>query len=204
MEVIKIVNGRLSGNAYIIYDENKIGAIIDPGEQPGKIISKVNEHGVTITHILITHGHFDHIECTDTLKKEFNATVCIHEDDAICLSDPELNLSSRFIDELRLSPADVLLHDGDELKIGSMDIKVLHTPGHSGGSCSFVVENKVFSGDTLFYLSIGRVDLLGGSEMSIIESLNKLAKLPDDYIVYPGHGETTTIGFEKQNNEYMQ
>lgn len=204
MEVVKIVNGKLRANAYLIYDEDRVGAIIDPGEQPERVINEVNARGINITHILLTHGHFDHIACTDILKKEFNATVCIYEDDAACMNDPELNLSGRFSDEVLLTPADVLLKDGDELKIGSMDIKVIHTPGHSEGSCSFVIDNYIFSGDTLFYLSIGRVDLVNGSETAIQESLKKLAEYPDDFIVCPGHGETTTIGFEKQNNEYMR
>ena len=204
MEVVKIVNGKLRGNAYLIYDENRVGAVIDPGEQPERIINEVNARGINVTHILLTHGHFDHIACTDVLKKEFEAIVCIYEKDAACMNDPELNLSGRFSDEVRISPADILLKDGDEFKIGSMDIKVIHTPGHSEGSCSFVIDNYIFSGDTLFYLSIGRVDLVGGSESSIQESLKKLSEFPDDYIVYPGHGDTTTIGYEKQNNEYMR
>ena len=150
MEVVKIVNGKLRGNAYLIYDENRVGAVIDPGEQPERIINEVNARGINVTHILLTHGHFDHIACTDILKEKFNATVCIYEKDAACMNDPELNLSGRFSDEIRISPADVLLKDGGELKIGSMDIKVIHTPGHSEGSCSFIVGNYIFSGDTLF------------------------------------------------------
>lgn len=204
MEVVKIVNGKLKGNAYLIYDENRVGAIIDPGEQPERIINEVKARGVNVTHILLTHGHFDHITSTDIIKKEFDAKVCIHEKDAAALSDPELNLSGRFAEEVRLTPADIILKDGDELKIGSMDIKVIYTPGHSEGSCSFVVEHNVFSGDTLFYLSIGRSDLVGGSERDLQESLDRLAKLPGDYMVYPGHGETTTISFERENNEYMR
>lgn len=203
MEVVKIVNGKLSENAYLIYDENRIGAIIDPGEQPEKIINEVNARGIDVTHILLTHGHFDHISCTDEIKEKFDAKVYIYEDDAICLGDPEWNLSGRFTDELRLAAANVILKDGDEIKVGSMDIKVLHTPGHSKGSCSYIIDNYIFSGDTLFYMSIGRVDLIGGSESDIQESLDKLKAFPDDYIVCPGHGQNTSIGFEKKNNDYM-
>lgn len=203
MEVVKIVNGKLSENAYLIYDENRIGAVIDPGEQPEKIINEVNARGIDVTHILLTHGHFDHISCTDEIKEKLGAKVCIYEDDAICLGDPEYNLSGRFTDELRLTAADIILKDGDELKVGSMDIKVLHTPGHSKGSCSYIIDNYIFSGDTLFYMSVGRVDLIGGSESDIQESLNKLKEFPDDYIVCPGHGQNTSIGFEKKHNDYM-
>jgi len=203
VEVVKIVNGKLSENAYLIYDENRIGAVIDPGEQPEKIINEVNARGINVTHILLTHGHFDHISCTDAIKEKLGAKVCIYEDDAICLGDPEYNLSGRFTDELRLTAADVILKDGDEIKVGSMDIKVLHTPGHSKGSCSYIVQNYIFSGDTLFYMSIGRVDLIGGSESDIQESLNKLKEFSDDYIVCPGHGQNTSIGFEKKHNDYM-
>lgn len=203
MEVVKIVNGKLSENAYLVYDENRIGLIIDPGEQPEKIINEVNARGIDVTHIFLTHGHFDHISCTDEIKKKFNAKVCIYEDDAICLGDPDYNLSGRFTDELRLSAADIILKDGDELKVGSMDIKVLHTPGHSKGSCSYIIDNYIFSGDTLFLMSVGRVDLIGGSESDIKDSLNKLKAFPNDYIVCPGHGQNTSIGFEKKNNDYM-
>jgi len=203
VDVVKIVNGKLRANAYLIYDEDRVGAVIDPGEQPEKIINEVKARGVKVTHILLTHGHFDHITCTDILKKNFGANVCISEKDATCLNDPELNLSGRFSEEVMLMPADIILKDGDELKIGTMDIKVLYTPGHSKGSCSFIVNNYIFSGDTLFYLSIGRTDLIGGSETALQESLKKLAQYPDDYVVCPGHGDSTTVGFEKENNEYM-
>ena len=160
---------------------------------------------VRLRYLLLTHGHFDHICGVKPLKDATDCTVCIHADDAACLADPARSLDA-FMGRRRQIPseADRLLSDDERLPFGDGEITVLHTPGHTPGSVCFLYEGLLFTGDTLFRMGVGRTDLPGGSPWEMRASLEFLSRFPSDCRVLPGHGEETTLGFEKENNPYLR
>lgn len=197
--------GVMGANCYLVYClKTKKAAVIDPGAEGKKIYRWVLEKELKVEYILLTHGHADHIGAVDELKELLGAKVGIHAADADMLTDERQNLSSYFAPVIKMQPADLLLHDGQELKVGDEKITVLTTPGHSRGSVAFFTTDGVISGDTLFAGSIGRTDFPGGSLEQLLQGVEqKLLVLPDDTPVYPGHGEATTIGTEKRNNPFL-
>jgi hydroxyacylglutathione hydrolase len=192
-------------NCYIVGDpESKKGFIIDPGWDSEKIISHVNQHGLTIDTIVITHGHADHIVALDEIRRRYKAAVMIGERDALMLIDPKANLSSSLGEQFRTGRADRLLREGDIVSAGRFQFKVLETPGHTIGSISLYGYGVVFTGDALFLGSIGRTDFPGSSHETLLESIyKKLLVLPEDTIVYSGHGPDTTIGQERDFNPFL-
>ena len=194
-------------NIYILYNELGEGILVDPGQDNLKHIEKLN---INIKYILITHGHYDHIGGLEVLTKAFpDAFTYIHKDDEICLKDPRYNLTSNFEnseDEISFVPEKlVLLEDNDELELLGEKVKVIHTPFHTAGSVCYYFPNLniLFSGDTLFYSSIGRSDLKGAEPRKMVSSLTKLKILKEETKVYPGHGCQTTIGRELKYNPYL-
>ena len=206
MRMSKLVVGPVATNCYIVSDENtKEAFIIDPGAEPDRIIDKVKETGVSVKAILLTHGHFDHISAVNELKREFGVDVYVGQEDADLMADVELNVSYMF-GMPYAARADKILRDGDMLEIAGFSIKVLFTPGHTkGGVCYyFEKENVAFSGDTLFQQSVGRTDFPTGSARVLSESIkNKLMVLPEDLQLFPGHGDSTTVGYEKKYNMFL-
>ena len=185
---------------------NDGGVIIDCGCQAERILEAVRKHGKDIKDVILTHGHFDHVYYADSIRKLAGMRIHIHKDDADLLADSFKNglmfYQRRSVEGFK--PADNLLNDGDILKFGDLEFRILHTPGHTPGSISIAVGNFVFTGDTLFHSSIGRTDFPGGSKKTIVKSIkNELFTLPEDTVVYPGHGEPTRIGYEKRNNPYV-
>ena len=178
---------------------------IDPGGDADLILRLIESEGLTVTAIVNTHGHGDHIGANADLKARFDCPIMIHVADADFLTDPMLNLSGCFGEETALSPAaDRLLQDGDEIEVGPVTFRVIHTPGHTPGGICLYTDGRLFAGDTLFAGSVGRTDFPGGSMDHLITGIReKLLVLPDDTIVYPGHGPTTTIGDEKIVNPYL-
>ncbi|OGX15398.1 MAG: hypothetical protein A2166_04705 [Omnitrophica WOR_2 bacterium RBG_13_41_10] len=197
--------GPMQVNCYILAEEKKSPAIIiDPGEEEKKIRKILEKHKLEPAFIINTHGHIDHIGCDD----KFNVGVYIHEDDLVLLKDPHLNLSAMFALPYRVSSQVNTLKDKENLNLGKIRLEVMHTPGHTpGGICLYMVspEDKIlFSGDTLFYHSIGRTDMQGADENALIDSINKkLLKLSDDTVIYPGHGPSSTIKEERLHNPYL-
>jgi len=191
--------GMLSTNCYVVNcPETKEAIIIDPGfdasYEAEQIISYVDKNTLKVKFIVNTHGHADHISGDAVLKRKYGVPICIHTFDVLCL-----NVLGEVI-----SPANILLEDGGLLKFGQMTLKVMHTPGHTPGGISLVGENLVFTGDTLFAGGIGRTDFAGGSDREMRLSLKKLLCLPDNYVVYPGHGFVSTIGEEKRVNPFLR
>ena len=195
----------MDANCYIVTDiATGDTAVIDPGEfdaRLDKVLSQIGfEH---IKLILLTHGHFDHIVGTNEIVRKTGglAKVAVSEREKSFLENSSLNLSMQFygvpIDSIK---ADILFNDGEEIKLGESTIKVIATPGHTVGSVCFVCEKNIFSGDTLFYGSYGRIDFPTGSMKDMIASLQRLAELEGDYKVYPGHNTTTTLDFERKYN----
>lgn len=207
MRITNLPSGALQANTYLAVDEKtNEGFIVDPGGYNKVLTKEVRDNDVNIKYIILTHGHSDHICGVNEHKAEFpDAKIVAHKDEEAMLENPNLNQSPGFGVPYS-TKADILVSDGDELKVGDVTLKFIHTPGHTeGGMCIYVKEAKaLFSGDTLFRQSIGRTDFPGGSYKEIMDSIRKkLFLLPDDTNVFPGHMGTTSIGFEKENNPFV-
>lgn len=206
MIVERLPLGVYAANCYIVMCEDTNDAmIVDLGGEPEEVINKSKELGFTINCIVLTHAHGDHIAGIPGLLHEINCPVYVHEKDEEMLLNPELNLSATMsIDRISIK-ADKLLKAEDILKIGNLNIEVIHTPGHTMGGISLKVENYILTGDTLFKGSIGRTDLYGGCYDTIIDSVNrKLLIYDDDTIILSGHGPASTIGIEKKTNPFAK
>ena len=183
--------------------------IIDPAGEEDKILALIQTHGFKVKYILNTHGHSDHVLGNPKLKEVFKVPVCMHEADDRFFSDPAVREKSS--KELGLpppDPADIRFKNEDIVEVGTLNIQVIHTPGHTPGSVCYLVDGNLFCGDTLFVGAVGRTDLIGGSFETLLESLEKkLIALPKETIVWPGHNygdtPTSTIGREMQENPYI-
>lgn len=206
MEVYRLEVMPLGTNCYLAYDENtKDGIVVDPGGSAKDICEAIDRLGLHIVAIVNTHGHWDHIGANDAVKAKTGAPVYIHEADAEFLTNPAYNISSMMGYSSSVAPADGLLHEGDTVNFGSCTLKVLHTPGHTPGGITLYGEGVAFTGDTLFFRSVGRSDLPGGDYNALIESIkNKLMTLDEDTLVYTGHGIPTRIGDEKTGNPFVR
>lgn len=200
---ICISKGLIDSNIYIVGDKGE-AAVIDCGVNAKKIYEEANTNGLKIKYIILTHCHFDHVFYTDALKELAGAKVIIHKKDAANLDNSDSVFMKRMGLSMHVSDPDIVVDDGDEISIGGHDFKFIHTPGHTSGSMCIKVDNMLFSGDTLFKMSMGRTDLGDGNAEDIHKSLKKLCKLPDDTKVFPGHGEATYIKFEKEHNPYLE
>lgn len=198
--------GAMGANCYIVScPETKKAAVIDPGADSVGLKQWIREKGVQVEYILLTHGHFDHIGAVDDLRKAYQAKVGIHKDDASMLTSGAHNLSRMLGRSLDFEPADSILEDGQVIQVGSLTLTVIATPGHTLGGVCFLTTEGLLSGDTLFDGSIGRTDFPGGSYEGLLESVKKkLLVLPEETLVYPGHGPETTIGREKRSNPFLQ
>jgi len=202
--------GTISTNCYLVgCTETKEALIIDPGfdtkAEAQKILAEAKKHNLTIKYIVNTHGHPDHTSGNKILKELTGAEILIHEFDTPKLADTNENLLAFFGLRSTSPPADKILHEGDIIQIGTIKLKVIHTPGHSKGGVSLLGDDFVFTGDTLFAGSIGRYDFPDASYRELMRSIrDKLATLPDHVRVYSGHGPSTTIGEEKRSNPFLQ
>jgi hydroxyacylglutathione hydrolase len=205
MIIRTLVVGELETNCYILGDEEtRQGMIIDPGGDSGLIEETVQELGLEIKYIVLTHGHADHIGVLSELKKITQAQILIHQDDAEMLSQPEKNLSAFSFRLITAPEADKLLQDETKIKIGKIELEVLHTPGHTQGSISLLTDKIIFTGDLIFCGSVGRTDLPGGSHRELLRSIEKKVLIrEDDTVIYPGHGPATTVGEERRNNPFL-
>ena len=203
MIIKRFIAGQLENNIYLIKDEaTKKAVLVDASACIPEIKEAVK--GYDVEYILLTHGHFDHIMGLNELKKELNAKAVISREDLI-LSD-KINEFTRLFGIPDSEPPvyEKYVQDGDIIKVGEFEIKVISTPGHTEGGVCYLIDGKLFSGDTLFRESVGRTDLFGGSFTKLSDSIkNKLFKLDDNTEVFPGHGDMTTIGHEKMYNEII-
>ena len=183
--------GSLGANCYLAAcEQTRQGLLIDPGDDAAQLIAMVKEEGVTVKYIVNTHGHVDHVGANAAVREALAAPIVIHEDDSQLYRRPQESLTL-FFGGGELAAPDLLVKDGAELHVGSLTVKVLATPGHTRGSICLLVENALFSGDTLFAGSIGRTDFPGGSARQIITSIKeKLLVLPPETVVYPTLFET--------------
>lgn len=202
LKFTKLALGPMQTNCYIVYDElSKEAAVFDPACSCSAIISKLDEVGCNLKYIIITHAHADHIGALDELMSKTNAILCIGANDSKSLNDNTMSLCSVFGTQAPESVCDIEIKDGDVLYLGDGKLNFIETPGHTPGGISTLFDNKLISGDTLFFESVGRWDFPGGDAKILMESIkSKLFTLPDHTEVYPGHGESTTIIHEKLNN----
>ena len=200
-----LVLGMVSTSTWLIQNkETKEILIIDPADNGDAIVRKVNNMGGVPKAVLLTHGHFDHILAADDLRDTWDIPIYAYADEKMVLSNPRINLSGSWASPYTLD-ADHYVKDGDLLQLGGFDIEVLHTPGHTLGSCCYYIkeEGVLFSGDTLFAGSIGRTDFPTSNMGHMKASLKRLlTNLPGETVVYPGHGEETTIAYEKRYNPF--
>ena len=199
MEVKVLQVGPIGTNCYILEDEKaRAAAIIDPGDEAGRILQVIEDDGVDVKYILLTHGHYDHTTAVPQLHKALpQAEIYIHRADANGAGSQLFPLAGQI-------PGLKFYDEGDTLALGDMTIQVLHTPGHSKGSVTLKVGDVLFCGDTLFAGSCGRTDLAGGSYAEIMASLKKLGQLPGDYHVCPGHDVTSTLERERRSNPSLR
>lgn len=199
--------GIIGTNCYIIADEiTKECAIVDPGDNAFSIINIIEDNKLRVKYILLTHGHFDHIMAVSKLREKYNVDVIIHEDEAKYLRNPNFNLSATMDIKPIIIESYKPIKDNDEIQIGSIKVKAIKVPGHTEASVCYYIEseNILIAGDTLFKDSIGRSDLYGGDRATLVNSIKtKLLTLPDNTKVYPGHGQSTSIGYEKENNSQL-
>lgn len=192
---------------YLVSGDTSADAlVIDPGDEADQIAEAIRTDGLNLCGIVNTHGHVDHIGANRVLKEQFDCPIMIHGLDAPMLTDPSANLSVLTgLPDVTSPTADRLLKDGDQIEAGDLRFLVIHTPGHTPGGVCLYSEGVLFSGDTLFSGSVGRTDFPGGSPESLLQCImQKLLILPDDTVVYPGHGPETTIGTERRTNPWLQ
>ena len=200
---IKTLNVGWNGtNCYIIYDIGSGEAsVIDPGGEAERIIAFLNEKKLKVKNIFLTHGHFDHILGVQQLKEATGARLVVHEADAVCLRDTHAALYNSLMPEpFRVAKPDILLKGGERTLVNGVEMLFVHTPGHSPGSMCLFMSNVLFSGDTLFADTIGRSDFPTSDPAAMAESLRNLYALNRDFVVYPGHGEPTSLFYEKEHN----
>jgi len=198
--------GPMDNGVYLVIDETtQHAALVDPSFESEPILDVIRERGLRLDWILNTHGHYDHVINNAFFKRETGAPLAIHAGDLPFLKDMKGQALWLGIEHVEDSPTpDRLLNEGDIVEVGDLQLRVRHTPGHSPGGVTFVVENVALVGDVLFAGGIGRTDLPGGDAETLFHSIRaKLFTLPDDTIVLPGHGPSTTIGREKRTNPFV-
>jgi hydroxyacylglutathione hydrolase len=205
MKILSTSVGQLDTQCYILCDEkNFVCAIIDPGFDSEKILRLLKSTRCVAQYIILTHGHFDHVTASNELRKITGAKVIMHECDAEMVTSPSINLYS-YLYNSGFEPIviDEYISDGYTMQLGNLKLKFIHTPGHTPGCVCIICEDVMFSGDTLFKGTIGRVDHPGGDILVSIHSVKELAKLKQNYRILPGHGGETTLDDERKNNPYM-
>ncbi len=194
MELIPFYGHGFEANSYLVVADRQ-ALLIDAGFNADAIKEVLAEKRLSLTHILLTHGHFDHILSMDRLRRDTQALVAIHAADAEMLTDAEKNAEAALLGtHTPHDAADLLLSGKQELSFGNTSLRVLHTPGHSRGSVCYLLDRWLFTGDTLFNGSFGRYDLYGGGLKTIVASLRGLRALDPTLTIYPGHGSATTLG----------
>ena len=204
MIVLTLPVGMLEANCYVVAAEEGAEAVaIDPGGDAEVIVAAAQAQGLRITHILDTHGHPDHTAGNCDLKAATGAKLYFHEADRGMIEGSGREWALTGLVHVPCK-ADATLSDGEDVQVGALTLRVVHTPGHTPGGCCFAVEDALFTGDTLFAGSVGRTDFPGGDMRTLEASLARIVELfPDETVLYPGHGEATTLGEEKATNPWL-
>lgn len=206
LEIYACTVSAIGTNCYLIRDEETGEcAVIDPGEYSDCLVDRLEKHGFTkLKYILLTHGHFDHIDGVSELKAVYGGDVVISEIDEAAFTDPEISLHDKHYSRaIYPTKADITVKDGDVLDLGNLKFSVIATPGHTEGSVCYKFSDVIFTGDTLFKGSCGRTDFKSGDSMKMQQSLNKLAGLGGDFLILSGHGFKSTLEYERMTNPYI-
>ena len=205
MLIKNLVVGQLEVNCFIVADERtKEAMVIDPGDEPDRIIAVIKENSIKVKYILCTHAHFDHVGALSDIKDETDAKVVIHKDELEIYNGARDQAAFWGYELEPLPEPDMLVKEGDKIELGNLSFEVFHSPGHSPGGICLYGENIVFTGDTLFAGSVGRTDFYGGDINKLKKSFLSLMSLPPDTKVFPGHGPTSSIRQEKTSNFFME
>ena len=204
MEIYNLYDGSWSSNCYLLVSHDKNGesfaAVVDPSASAEKTVALADRLGVRLKCVILTHGHFDHISALDSLRAAANIPAYIHKDDAEMLGDGEKNAFTLFFGrDMTMNGAEHLMSDGDVLRLGDEEIRVIHTPGHSKGSVCLLCPDFILTGDTLFADGYGRYDLYGGDAHQLAQSLRSLKKYNGDLTIYPGHGDSEKLSRALEN-----
>ncbi len=202
MKNIITLQGMFSSNTYLLDCGKGEGVLIDAGADCGEVLDAASKAGISLRYVILTHAHIDHIVSAEKLRERAGANVLIHKDDSDILGDALKNGSELFGPHKVSYTADKLLSDAETITCGDETLVIMHTPGHTPGCICIKCDGVIFTGDTLFRLSIGRSDLYGGDASKLALSLKKLMTEDDEVKIYPGHGKPTSIGFEKKHNPY--
>lgn len=202
MQIITIITGTIGENCHIIFDERKNAMVIDPGDEANTLIKTISDNQLSVKAIVLTHGHYDHVGAVNELKAYTGASVVAHEEEKELIQNPNLSLGM-FVDPAFPVPeVDSYVKEGDEILAGDISLRVIHTPGHTQGGMCLYTDGVLFSGDTVFYGTLGRWDFPTGDLSKLTHSiLHKIFLLPDSTVIYSGHGPATTVGEEKVSNE---
>ena len=200
----RLVVGPLEENTYIIGDEEtKQAIVVDPGDEADRVIEIIKEKGLEVHSVICTHTHFDHVGGVGDIKKATGAKILIHKEDQQVYESARSHAAFWGYDIADAPDPDGYVDEGDEIKVGTLTFKVLHTPGHSPGGICLYGEGVLLSGDTIFKGSIGRTDFPGGSMAEMKKSFRRLLDLPEDTKIYSGHGQDTTVSIEKKTNFFV-
>ncbi len=201
MDSKQIVVGPLEVNCYVIFDPStKEAFVVDPGDEPDRIMELINSDSLSVKYIICTHTHFDHVGAVPELKEQTGAKILIHEDEKEIYEAARDMAAFWGYDIPPLPSPDLFIKEGYEITIGGLNFKILHTPGHSPGGICIYGNGVVLTGDTLFAGSVGRTDFPGGDINKLRDSFRRLMSLPEETEVLPGHGPRSTIGIEKREN----
>ena len=204
MKVTSVPMHCFASNCYLVASEKGNCAVIDPGMEPENIIKAIEENHLTPKIILLTHGHYDHFCAVPGLKEHYpEIQLMAAEKEVPLLSDPRKNYSASAIGAPVTLQPDRLLKEGDKIELDELEFTVWETPGHTAGCLTYFCGDAIFTGDTLFQQSVGRSDFPGGDYYALMDSVKKLMALDDALIVLPGHGDNSTIGFERTHNPFV-
>lgn len=205
MTIERIIVGMLQANCYLIGDRDSMMAIlVDPGDEPDRLIDIIKDFGFAVSEIVCTHGHFDHVGAVGDLKTALGAKVLLHKDDLLVYKHSYKIAQEWGFDAIAQPEPDLLIEEGYKIHLGNQTIEIIHTPGHSPGSVCLVGGDFVITGDTLFAGSVGRTDFPGGDYQKLGDSFRRLMALDKSTKVLPGHGPSSTIGYERSFNPFSK
>ena len=207
LNVINLHGGPYSANSFLVFDDvSKEAALFDPAVSTDSFAEATEKMGLSLKYLVLTHGHYDHMVTLNDFRAQYpDAVTAISIEDAICFEDPIRSCASFFsVPEFRSAKPEMILSEGSILTLGKEEIKVIATPGHTPGCLCFIFGEEMITGDTLFRDSIGRSDLPGGNSSVLFDTLARLVSLDTDYVIYPGHGDNTTLSRERKFNPFLR
>lgn len=205
MVIKTVITGNIEENCHLIWDKNKHCLVIDPGDDCSHILNVIEMHHLFVEKIVLTHGHYDHVGAVNELKKATGAIVIAHEEEQELILNPDLSLARYISPDFSIPEVDAYMKEGDRISVGDLSFTVMHTPGHTQGGMCLYGHGVLFSGDTVFYGTLGRWDFPTGNLSKLVHSITKrIFSLPDETVIYSGHGPATTVGAEKKQNEVLR